>query len=1686
MAPQASTPKKPRGKLHRISYEESLVPGNEEKSKKEAARLYSRANTREARRERMAQRVHRTNEDESPEVNPKGDGLSKAIRMSSACSRERDEVMDFSTDYPFELDAATGTYVQSKNSCGHKIDAGGTAALYTPAPLLSGPNMVSAHKIRKPAIATMVIDYEAMGLNPTAVQSGTLYQIRNNNHSPIPVSEESEVVRVKTISQMHHEMFSRCFNILQFCVENNLGGGTIHIFAHNLDGFDGICTSKHLNIKKGEDGAYFTYRHNEVDYFVSAEITKFGSCSKITFEVNLGKNGTFRFEMIDSMALMAVNLGAFATYDLKKDNTPFMFTNTLEWLHEQGYGDITQADLLKYIDNSHKYELLPNGYWITNYFVNDEGVEVYTSCPIVTKKHPRGHLFSDRLVNAITHWKSFESADAIRYGKHDVLMLANALNACYSVCGEFGIRSPSAYQTIAQIGAQGQICGITADLYVRNEKGEIQFEDLREGFLLPYPVRKYAHPVDFTLAIANHRGHWILNAADSEYFMRTGVIPKKSMKGDQAEDDSRDNLPRVAIFDKKENAYRIGIETKNEETGKVEFECEVTVRFDGLMESTGVTVQMQTWYISEKANRYCFYAQYGGRNDVICPKNPTGTVIVVVDANSMYPSVMRDGVRLRFPEKDYFGKQAYYNAILGYVDPRLMDTGSTGWMRNSGLSVKARQKKKFSFYSKAVFNKVPELFLPDADENGYVDASLRDQIVDVLDAIKADKTKKGLKHYDFSPLTQFPGITVSDTGRTVTVELEREIDVVLGRQNALMVLQARGGIFYAKLPRSLCKVMRKVGALPVTLTGSDHDGRVCYPDWKDGRLWGYFTAEELQYFLSQPTVDDSLVEIDLSRSCHAPILGVGVGISEMGVPYTFGEPMSCFHDYIDMAWKARHKCKKELKALDAKLRNLESLTVQNPVEKDRTEAKILELKLRSLMIKTFMNAGGFGVQAQNVKPTVEFNSDDLVACLNAVTTLSTQDDSWGPVDGFTRTVIKRLDRFIADFKAAEKEREEERQRNGEPEGSEKAELPGCLQIFEAKYAEVTDALSAVSQKLPMDGVSLADREVFVRYLDAIRRTKGEEAIANASPESDLGRAVSILRELSARYSWNDLRFYLSILNELILPDIEAVRSMEEVILSNRLKVDDDAEDTIRLLRKKAAFRHVGEMLLERTDVFNQGHPRITSLSELWKVIEDRLVSARAGLKADLDIYRHIFAEFAANHFRSFQAVNLRMDDGRRVVRYIMSTIEVTASHANRAFAISIPAKGRVKLHMALRAAYDLGFEVAYFDTDSLHLIIPCSSDEIPEALLIKAVKDQADFIERFASCRYDIFSTEDSHDKEVVFKTVAAGLDADMVIRNLNSVGATAMKNEEGNVFVMYQCSGNPHRALLRLLQCKPTLEMGDDLGQWDIEPKIVEKEYAVPGKWKKGDLVRASNVFYLGKKVVMFCDDEYNLLDCRVAGISLKKKLERAALMTIVQQTGSIGDRAGIIASPPVLIDRLAEFEMGTDKNSNRICGMFANSSRLYPVGTDAEGKPDYENLSSTPIVLSPKLAMKSNRFVSDAEGTLTSFYDPAFKRGVMSAREAGASYSEQGYARNHLGGLAGMEAALKLFLDNVKVGGKLVADLRKEIDAEFKLIQEGHDKGRITYELDGELYGELSIEDVREELESERIREDVLAQLA
>src|SRR5450830_491062 len=202
--------------------------------------------------------------------------------------------------------------------------------------------------------------------------------------------------------------------------------------------------------------------------------------------------------------------------------------------------------------------------------------------------------------------------------------------------------------------------------------------------------------------------------------------------------------------------------------------------------------------------------------------------------------------------------------------------------------------------------------------------------------------------------------------------------VVRGRISALKFLQHRGGMFYVKLPRSACDAFRNIPVIPVNTFGADTDARLVFPDWK-GMLHTYITGEELAYYLSEPTVDDDSVEIDLNRSVHAALITTPFG----GV--------------VGDLFVARSAAQAEAEQLDKQARDAHSrrLAGEN-ISKDavdQLENRVRAKKAEEDILKRIMSSA-YGTLAQQNAPEIDIDLENLHQISGVLLRLKMEDPLW--------------------------------------------------------------------------------------------------------------------------------------------------------------------------------------------------------------------------------------------------------------------------------------------------------------------------------------------------------------------------------------------------------------------------------------------------------------------------------------------------------------------------------------------------------------------------------------------------------------------------------------------------------------------------------------------------------------------
>lgn len=1342
------------------------------------------------------------------------------------------------------------------------IDPAGVSTLYHPLPLVSERSMISAVIARNPVDWLAFADTETFGFEPSAVHSFTLLVSRSES-GPLSLNDIDSVMIGDTLSDMYLSICREFIKFIEMRKGLGLKGGHMSLFMHNSAKFDGIGLSRFLGIFIGSAPLLDVFEHDGSFYNFCWEIKKFGERAKIVLSLNAGKLGTFRLEIIDSIAIIQRPLADLSTSDFEKTETPRMFTNPVAWLRENGF-DLNHSDFEPYLRNAHKYEMTSDGRWVTHYIIDDNGHEVRTSKPIFSDEHPRGFKFNNTVVEAIAFWKAYRGKNEEKYAKVDVLMLANALMNFYSICRRAGITNPESYTTSAQLGLHAQIKSICRSMYKRNSAGEIVLDE--SGM----PVLRWPQQ-NPQVAVCNGKSIYMISPEASQHVIETKSLPPTP-------DDERLR--------------------------------EVTMVYDGIMPSTGYSALHTCWYTSRMSNQKARLVQRGGRNEVFWTTNPAGTAVVACDKRSMYPSVMANGVDLMIPELRHQRSMT----LKGYVDPRVMQSGATEYMRRSGLLTEVLRTVSRKFSGDSVFTRLP-LVIPD---------ELKTSVLAVLDE-QRDKTTR-----DFSLLADIPGFDVAISGSLVTYSYEKKTYVILGRINALKMLQARNGVFFAKLPRTACEAFRKIPVIPVSIAGTDIDSRLCFPDWDEGRLHCYLTGEELAYFLSEPTVNDDAVEIDLERSWHGPILGVA---PLMNTDRVVGVGESPFSEYVSNIFDMRQQAIERAMNASNEIENIRML--EKTGEKfDRAKLreagnKLREAQLESVLIKNLLNAGGYGVQAQNITPDYDESSENVGTCLDIIKKLSVQDPDWTPAKKFTGDVIRMLEE---------------------------------CGFFVKPLQEMNKLWSACGIPLEFDfsKFSPADAKSFNAVLTVIENAVGRDSIEEAEEGTPLKRLMLFVKSFSEEGGWKNLIVYLNILNTLIEPKISAVRDCEYSLM--RHAITD--ENWIKVLNRLAADSKndgIADEILKKSNSlsFSSESENNTRLSEKWNVIARRINRASKEITEKTRIYAKIMREYAAAHMLKYSSYTAHEPGGRDIERFRITLMEETANHAIRPWAVSITAKARVLLHMCMRTMLDLGFDVLYCDTDCVYVAVPHKTGEDP--------------VENF---------------KQALSK--------------------------------------------------QKTIKLGTGLNDWSIEHKYVQAGYEV-GDWKKGDRIIAEKVYFLGKKVLMFCDSKNNILDVRASGISLANPLHRAALYSYAEQSVSLGDRIGIRRPLPVEIDRLRLAEYGDGKESNQVRGLYANATRMFYSDT----------AMSTPAVLSFKhiaLAKKSGKISTE-----------------MTAKSLGERYSMLAMARNSPGALDGCNEAVKSYLLNCKVAGKSIIELRRELKEEFENKIRARRGDECVYEMDDEFRAKI-----------------------
>lgn len=225
-----------------------------------------------------------------------------------------------------------------------------------------------------------------------------------------------------------------------------------------------------------------------------------------------------------------------------------------------------------------------------------------------------------------------------------------------------------------------------------------------------------------------------------------------------------------------------------------------------------------------------------------------------------------------------------------------------------------------------------------------------------------------------------------------------QVFTVKGRTSVLRFLQSRGGMFYAKLPQSACEFFRKYPTIPMNTMGSDIDSRLVFPDWK-GMLHIYITGEELAYFLSEPTVDDESVEIDLNRSLHAPLM-----------------PTNLFGKFVGNVFLARSESGREAEALERQAAEMHDRMLAGESIKredvDHLHSMSSSKKAEEQILKLVLNSGGYGTLAQQNAPEIDIDVENLRQVVSVLERLRIEDPLWDSVGSHAAKLDKTIRLFL--------------------------------------------------------------------------------------------------------------------------------------------------------------------------------------------------------------------------------------------------------------------------------------------------------------------------------------------------------------------------------------------------------------------------------------------------------------------------------------------------------------------------------------------------------------------------------------------------------------------------------------------------------------------------------------------------
>lgn len=831
----------------------------------------------------------------------------------------------------------------------------GVTNSYTPAPLYGPWNHVLYLKNRAEPDFVGVFDIESLGLLASAIHHAValIFDPTKPNSGEDAYSRVEVLPTWASVVDFFKDLLARLYVTQR---KKGLNRGKGRFYAHNGAVFDWSGLAKYLGIDINtelheqyvidgklhskpiivqdeiflEDDEGERKKHN-----MRWVIENFGDKPRIY--LSCGSQNAFVIELLDSFWIMNVPLSALGS-SIEKGKTPKQFTHTIEWLHGEGF-DVSLEDIHPYLEQAHRYELTPEGDWVGMYAMED-GMEVRKATTQRYQSHPRGLNLSPKAYDALVHWKRSLSDEVRHYSATDVVVLANALCRFYSLARELGVPNPAAFNTAAMIGLAAMVKCAYDTPQTTDANGNVVSR------FLPLNYQRFAR---------YKQGNMVLLTSENTNIVKAGGDPSRLITPQENADDQEfEDLLEADL----EYEAQPAVERVFQEHGYVESRSNL---------ETYIT---NPWYCSKLANQKFRVVQRGGRCEVFAANNEDGTAVVVIDAKSMYPSVMANGVKLFLRD---LGQ--YSTVLLGYVDPRFLSNTVSKGIRGVGL-VETRKTTR------------------EAIEVDYA------KLKELQDNAKLKGNNASVSFEELS----------SSTEAFVKVVREETTEHVVGRLNALKFLQVRGGLFYVRLPRSKVDFFRKIPVIPQQIGGGDIDSRLVFADWT-GYLETYVTAEELVLFLSEETVEDSAVEINLTRSLFGPILGILPGRSSAGELVWRGAAWSPFAKFVNQTYQRRREAAGREEAIKRQIDDMEKAGNYDPAVRDQMQQDADQAASESYMLKLLMNAGGYGPLAQMHSPSFDFAVEDLARAADVIRRIAVQDPDWDRIGAYVTALDQALRSF---------------------------------------------------------------------------------------------------------------------------------------------------------------------------------------------------------------------------------------------------------------------------------------------------------------------------------------------------------------------------------------------------------------------------------------------------------------------------------------------------------------------------------------------------------------------------------------------------------------------------------------------------------------------------------------------------